>query len=137
MTTETVRLDALVRRLIAELNAGADDPMWSDHCEITKRLAKEAAESLVALQAELASLRKAVEPFAKLHNETSGRIPVERLSFYNWHTLAKAFKSRPDCRANEIDNECVNCGMPVPPGCAGTFVDDVEGCDLNKTPNAV
>jgi len=33
----------------------------------------------------------AMEPFARLVNTTSGRIPVEQLSLANWHDLAKAY----------------------------------------------
>jgi hypothetical protein len=38
-------------------------------------------------------LLEAVEPFAELVNETSGKIPFERLSFANWHALAKAYNA--------------------------------------------
>ena len=33
----------------------------------------------------------AMEPFARLMNTTSGRIPVEQLSLANWHDLVKAY----------------------------------------------
>lgn len=32
--------------LIARLRAGADDPMWADHCEMPKRTARAAADAL-------------------------------------------------------------------------------------------
>jgi len=46
--------------------------------------------------AELAALREAVKPFAAIINETSGRIPTERLSLADWHNLVKAFNKRPN-----------------------------------------
>ena len=46
--------------------------------------------------AELAALREAVKPFAAIFNETSGRIPTERLSLANWYDLVKAFNKRPN-----------------------------------------
>lgn len=39
---------------------------------------------------ELDALRAAVKPFARLVSQTDGRIPTERLSFADWHALAKA-----------------------------------------------
>lgn len=41
------------------------------------------------LRAELSAIREAVQPFVKLMKGTSGRIPTERLSFADWHALAK------------------------------------------------
>ena len=41
------------------------------------------------LRAELTALREAVQPFVRLMKGTSGRIPTERLSFADWHALAK------------------------------------------------
>ena len=41
------------------------------------------------LRAELSALRDAVRPFVRLMKDTSGRIPTERLSFADWHALAK------------------------------------------------
>jgi len=35
-----------------------------------------------------------VKPFAQLVVNTSGRIPIERLSFADWHRLTKAAKIR-------------------------------------------
>lgn len=37
-------------------------------------------------------LLKAVAPFAKLVSSTSGRIPVGKLSFADWHELIKAYE---------------------------------------------
>jgi hypothetical protein len=37
-------------------------------------------------------LLEAVAPFAKLVCSTSGRIPVEKLSFADWHELVKAYE---------------------------------------------
>ena len=45
-----------------------------------------------AMLEELDELRAAVKPFAQLVVNTSGRIPVERLSFADWHRLTKAAK---------------------------------------------
>lgn len=38
-------------------------------------------------------LRAAVRPFAKLVLDSSGRIPHERLSLADWHTLVKAYET--------------------------------------------
>ncbi|MGL4232648.1 MAG: hypothetical protein ACRDAM_21730 [Casimicrobium sp.] len=51
-----------------------------------------AQPTIDALQARIVELEKAVEPFAKVTLTSSGRIPVERLSFANWHVLTKAYK---------------------------------------------
>lgn len=45
-----------------------------------------------AMLEELDELRAAVKPFAQLVVNTSGRIPIERLSFADWHRLTKAAK---------------------------------------------
>lgn len=39
--------------LIKHLRAGADDPMWADHCEMPKRVAKAAADEIERLRAAL------------------------------------------------------------------------------------
>jgi len=49
----------------------------------------------------------AMEPFAKLMNTTSGRIPVEQLSLANWHDLVKAYNKpltaqEPDANRGEF-----------------------------------
>jgi len=43
------------------------------------------------LQVRMQMLCEAVKPFADLVTETSGRIPHERLSAANWHSLTKAY----------------------------------------------
>jgi hypothetical protein len=43
----------------------------------------------VRLQARVAELEKAIQPFAELVRTTNGRIPHERLSAADWHELAK------------------------------------------------
>lgn len=60
-----------------------------------------AASSVVGLPIraaleELDALRAAVKPFARLVSETNGRIPTERLSFADWHALAKASAMSPN-----------------------------------------
>jgi hypothetical protein len=52
----------------------------------------------LALLRELNALRAAVSPFAAIVNETSGRIPTERLSLANWHDLVRAFNEGPNAR---------------------------------------
>lgn len=44
-----------------------------------------------SLSEHLRDLQEAVRPFAELMATTNGRIPVERLSLADWHTLAKAY----------------------------------------------
>ena len=46
-----------------------------------------------ALKNELLRLRIAMRPFVVLVEETSGRIPCEKLSGADWHALVKAFWS--------------------------------------------
>ena len=60
-----------------------------------------AASSVVGLPIraaleELDALREAVKPFSRLVHGTSGRIPTERLSFADWHALAKAAAMTPN-----------------------------------------
>jgi len=65
---------------------------------VTSTLAKMFAEHMAApieaqveqLRDELKTLRNAAGPFAKLMRHTSGQIPADRLSFADWHALAKA-----------------------------------------------
>ena len=54
------------------------------------------------LRAELSALREAVQPFVRLMKSTSGRIPTERLSFADWHALAKV--SAGDTATTEMPN---------------------------------
>lgn len=39
------------------------------------------------------ALAESVSPFVLLVSETAGRIPVERLSFSQWHNLSKAYST--------------------------------------------
>ena len=50
----------------------------------------------------VATLREAVQPFVRLMKSTSGRIPTERLSFADWHALAKV--SAGDTATTEMPN---------------------------------
>lgn len=49
-------------------------------------------EKELLLQKQITKLRNAIKPFARLILSTEGRIPYERLSAENWHTLVKAYK---------------------------------------------
>ena len=49
-----------------------------------------------AAMEELDALREAVAPFARLVKDTNGRIPTERLSFADWHMLARAAAMGPN-----------------------------------------
>lgn len=49
-----------VSKLIAELRAGVDDPMWADHCEMPKRVAELAAEMLLRYRTVLGSIDAAL-----------------------------------------------------------------------------
>lgn len=71
-----------LRSLGARLCALLDEDQWAG-CE---RL-------LFEIHAEMQGMRAAAAPFVRLVTETSGRIPTERLSFANWHDLAKAMKT--------------------------------------------
>jgi ferritin-like protein len=55
-----------------------------------------APTELELLRAENAALRAAIEPFAKIVRDSSGRIPTERLSLANWHALVKAVTPNKD-----------------------------------------
>ena len=50
----------LALRLADSLQAGADDPMWADHCEMSKRTANLSAAELRRLSAENAELLEAL-----------------------------------------------------------------------------
>lgn len=43
------------------------------------------------LTEHIGDMLEAMKPFVEIIKETSGRIPVERLSFADWHGLAKVF----------------------------------------------
>lgn len=51
------------------------------------------------------ALESAIEPFARLLQGTSGRIPVERLSASDWHELIKAYKGRAPFDPDALDAE--------------------------------
>ena len=51
----------LALRLADALQAGADDPMWADHCEMSKRTASLSAAELRRLHAEVEELRGALD----------------------------------------------------------------------------
>ena len=55
-------------RLADALQAGADDPMWANHCEMSKRTASIAAAELRRLHAVNAELLEALEKLARLGN---------------------------------------------------------------------
>ena len=70
-------------RLADALQAGADDPMWADHCEMSKRTASLAAAELRRLCAEMEALRSALsepeqEPVATLKRGITGRCTRKR-----------------------------------------------------------
>jgi hypothetical protein len=78
-------------------------------------------------QEHIGDLLAAIRPFADLVSTTDGRIPVERLSFYNWHTLTKAYKAAKwalngvNCKA-PLGCDCPNCQEkygPIHPGNVG------------------
>jgi hypothetical protein len=47
----------------------------------------------LAQQRKIAALETAIAPFAAIVEETSGRIPYERLSAADWHALVKAYRA--------------------------------------------
>lgn len=60
-----MKSEPIALRLADALQAGADDPMWADHCEMTKRTASLAAAELRRLSAENDALHEANEAFSK------------------------------------------------------------------------
>ncbi len=46
--------------IVERLSACADDPMWADHCEMSKATARKAAAEITRLRAEAEALRKAL-----------------------------------------------------------------------------
>lgn len=44
-------------------------------------------QQVESLTAQVLTFQRVMEPFAALVNKSSGRIPVERLSFSHWHEL--------------------------------------------------
>ncbi len=80
-------------RLADALQAGADDPMWADHCEMSKRAASLAAAELRRLHAE-------VEEQCRLNGMGSEReaalmAQVERKS----EAIQRLWKERDELRA--------------------------------------
>lgn len=65
-------------RLADALQAGADDPMWSDHCEMSKRTASLTAAELRRLSAENEALRADAERLDFLATKTCGASDSER-----------------------------------------------------------
>lgn len=51
------------------------------------------SKELARLSAENAALREAIEPFVRIVKDSSGRIPTERLSLENWHSLTNVYAS--------------------------------------------
>lgn len=71
--------------------------------ELLKDIAKLKAD-LVGVETRAMALRNAITPFAKIVSESSGRIPVEKLSMADWHTLVKAYKP-PICASSYQPHE--------------------------------
>jgi hypothetical protein len=82
----------------------------ADQAENSQNQFKAQAEQL---RAELSALRDAVRPFVRLVKTTSGRIPTERLSFADWHALAKVGA---DDTATERPNVQVQGASRAPAG---------------------
>jgi hypothetical protein len=51
--------------LVDHLRRCAEDPMWPDHCEMSKRAVRAAADRIEALEAALAKAVEALRPFAE------------------------------------------------------------------------
>ena len=47
--------------IVERLSACADDPMWAEHCEMSKATARKAAAEITRLRAEAEALRKALQ----------------------------------------------------------------------------
>jgi len=62
------------------------------------------AEELAKAQKRIVVLEDAIRPFAKIAEGTVGRIPHEKLSAYNWHTLWKALAATDDSGKQETHN---------------------------------
>lgn len=98
---EVVRLLRLRRQLTAVCEKAADlierEHRGRVEAEATvafeQRNLAHQSEAMGKLRAERDALRKAVKPFADLVLTTNGRIPTERLSFADWHSIAKAYAS--------------------------------------------
>ena len=71
--------------------------------EYREEIAKLKAD-LVGVETRAMHLRNAITPFAKIVSESSGRIPVEKLSMADWHTLVKAYK-QPICASSYHPHE--------------------------------
>lgn len=87
-------------RLADALQAGADDPMWADHCEISKRAASLAAAELRRLHAEVEELRGALD-------EAMWHVKYKELKAVN-KELLEALKQH--VQLHDGDCICQNCG---------------------------
>lgn len=63
------------------------DKLYLELSHFTK--AKTSKEIL--LEHEITMLRLAIKPFADAVNNSSGKIPTEKLSFADWHALTGAY----------------------------------------------
>lgn len=63
------------------------DKLFLELSQFTK--AKTSREIL--LEHEITCLMIAIRPFAEIVNTTNGKIPTEKLSFADWHTLVTAY----------------------------------------------
>ena len=65
MTLTHLDLDR-IEGLAGRLRLCADDPMWADHAEVSKRLLSEAASDLTAMITRIREVEGALEPFVKM-----------------------------------------------------------------------
>jgi len=86
-------------RLADALQAGADDPMWADHCEMSKRAASLAAAELRRLHAEVEELRGALD-------EAMWHVKYKELKAVN-KELLEALKQH--VQLHDGDCICQNC----------------------------
>jgi hypothetical protein len=82
-----------LERELAATNANGPIVVRADGSTCTMRWWYD--EKLAARDAEIERLRKAIAPFAQIMIGTSGRVPTERLSFADWHSLSRAYFPQP------------------------------------------
>ena len=72
-------------------------------------------ETYRAAADEIERLRAAMEPFARIVLNSSGRIPTERLSLADWHGLTKALGLTPNAKIQRRAGEA-STAVVVPAG---------------------
>ena len=79
-----MRMNINSMTLIEQLRNGANDPMWADHCEMPKIVAKAAADEIECLRATIRQINDRLEKADELEKSFNLRWDADMRAIRRW-----------------------------------------------------